>query len=96
MLAKLPAEHRIENGSEREFAVPPDKMFLFDRQTEERLACEPVSLGRPRPRSPFRRRRTSSQRPIAERVPGGLPSTRMATLTDVLDASAVDPAAVRR
>jgi multiple sugar transport system ATP-binding protein len=38
MLAKLPAEHRIENGSEREFAVPPDKMFLFDRQTEERVA----------------------------------------------------------
>jgi ABC-type sugar transport system ATPase subunit len=38
LLAKLPVEQRVERGSEQEFAVPSDKMFLFDRATEERVA----------------------------------------------------------
>jgi multiple sugar transport system ATP-binding protein len=36
-LAKLPVEQRVENGSAQEFAVPSDKLLLFDRETEERV-----------------------------------------------------------
>src|SRR5215212_2096452 len=37
MLAKLPVEQRIDRGNDEEFAVPRDKMYLFDRESEERV-----------------------------------------------------------
>jgi ABC-type sugar transport system ATPase subunit len=37
LLAKLPVEQRIEPGREEAFAVPRDKLMLFDRETELRV-----------------------------------------------------------
>ena len=37
-LAKLPVEQRIERGTEQQFEVPRDKLLLFDRETQERVA----------------------------------------------------------
>ena len=38
LLAKLPVEERIEMGRDEEFTVPRDKLLLFDRETQERVA----------------------------------------------------------
>jgi multiple sugar transport system ATP-binding protein len=37
LLAKLPVEQRVETGLDTEFAVPRDKVLLFDAETEERV-----------------------------------------------------------
>jgi ABC-type sugar transport system ATPase subunit len=37
-LAKLPVEQRIEGGTDQQFAVPRDKLLLFDRETQDRVA----------------------------------------------------------
>jgi multiple sugar transport system ATP-binding protein len=37
LLAKLPVEQRLEMGSDVQFAVPRDKVLLFDAETEERV-----------------------------------------------------------
>jgi multiple sugar transport system ATP-binding protein len=36
--AKLPVEERLNAGDEREFSVPRDKLLLFDKETEQRVA----------------------------------------------------------
>jgi multiple sugar transport system ATP-binding protein len=35
--AKLPVEEELALGQERTFTIPRDKLFLFDRETEERV-----------------------------------------------------------
>jgi ABC-type sugar transport system ATPase subunit len=35
--AKLPVEEELALGQERTFAIPRDKLLLFDRETEERV-----------------------------------------------------------
>jgi ABC-type sugar transport system ATPase subunit len=37
VLAKLPVEERVESGANVTFSVPQDKVYLFDRETEERV-----------------------------------------------------------
>jgi len=37
LLAKLPVELRLETGRNEEFAVPNDKVLMFDAETEERV-----------------------------------------------------------
>jgi multiple sugar transport system ATP-binding protein len=37
LLAKLPVDQRIETGRDAEFAVPREKLLLFDAETEERV-----------------------------------------------------------
>jgi ABC-type sugar transport system ATPase subunit len=38
IVAKLPVEHRVANGSTETFAVPREKVQLFDAETGEALA----------------------------------------------------------
>jgi multiple sugar transport system ATP-binding protein len=37
--AKMPVEHRVQIGEELTFTIPRDKLYLFDRETEERVAA---------------------------------------------------------
>jgi multiple sugar transport system ATP-binding protein len=37
LLAKLPVDQRLDTGRDEEFAVPRDKVLLFDAETEERV-----------------------------------------------------------
>jgi ABC-type sugar transport system ATPase subunit len=37
--AKLPVDQRVNVGEEREFSVDRDKVFLFDRESEERVSA---------------------------------------------------------
>ena len=37
LLAKLPVEERVQTGQDIEFAVPRDKLLLFDAETEDRV-----------------------------------------------------------
>ena len=35
--AKMPVEQRVQIGDELTFTIPRDKLYLFDRETEERV-----------------------------------------------------------
>jgi hypothetical protein len=37
VVAKLPVEQRVAMGETREFAVPREKIYLFDAESEERV-----------------------------------------------------------
>jgi len=39
LLAKLPIEQRLSPGDQRTFVIPPDKLHLFDEQTEQAVAA---------------------------------------------------------
>jgi hypothetical protein len=36
--AKLPVDERLNVGEQRAFSVDRDKLFLFDKETEQRIA----------------------------------------------------------
>jgi multiple sugar transport system ATP-binding protein len=37
VLAKLGVEDRLQHGTDVTFSVPPEKLYLFDAETEERI-----------------------------------------------------------